>query len=67
MRSATMVLETKHTAAADPLRFTPKQPQRTDSHGSDYLRCLLWGKLNILGALPKPGNNLLQPAAGGYP
>jgi hypothetical protein len=46
-------------------QFTPGQPQRIDSHGSDLLRCLLWGKLGIMGAWLKPGNNLLGPAAVG--
>jgi len=64
MRLATMVLET-HATAADPLRFTLQQPQRTNSHGSDHPRCLSRGELKILGALPKSGNDLLRPAASG--
>jgi len=44
-------------------QFTPGQPQRTKSHGGDGLRCLLWGELEILGALFKLCKNLLRPAA----
>ncbi|MGD2185620.1 MAG: hypothetical protein PVI71_05815 [Desulfobacterales bacterium] len=66
MRPATMVLLTQPTAA-DPLRSTPGQPPRTDFHGRDHLRCLLRGKLEIMGALPKPGKDLLRPAAVGTP
>ncbi|MGD2187793.1 MAG: hypothetical protein PVI71_16795 [Desulfobacterales bacterium] len=39
------------TTAADPLRFTPEQPQRTDSHGSVQPRCLPWGELRIPGGV----------------
>jgi hypothetical protein len=44
-------------------KIHPGQPQRTDSHGSDNLRCLSRGELKILGALPKPEKDLLRPAA----
>ena len=54
-------------SAADPLRFTPGQPRRTDSHGNAYLRCLSLDELGILGALSKHVKDLLRPAAAGIP
>jgi len=44
-------------------QFTLQQPQWTQSHGCDHHRCLLWGELDILGALLKPWKNLLRLAA----
>jgi len=44
-------------------QFTPEQPQRTQSHGCDHHRCLLWGSLDVLGALLKVWKNLLRLAA----
>jgi hypothetical protein len=33
-----------------------------ESHGCDHHHCLLWGELDVLGALSKPGKNLLRLA-----
>jgi hypothetical protein len=53
----------KSTYGSKFAQIHPGQPQRTDSRGSDHPLCLLWGELEILGALPKPGIDLLRPAA----
>jgi len=48
-------------------QFTPKQPQRTKSHGGDHCRCLFRGELDVLGALFKLCKNLLRLAAAQRP
>ena len=46
-------------------KIHPEQPWRTEPHGNDPIRCLSRVELRILGALPKPGKDLLRPAAAG--
>jgi hypothetical protein len=51
------------TNGSRPAKFTPGQPQRTESHGCDGHHCLSWDRLDVLGALSKAGINLLGLAA----